>query len=170
MPISIAPPLAATLPIAEANVTNLVADLATLTAGVAAGIHSASLSFSSAQILGLDTTPRTIVAGVPGKVPIPIAAFGALTFGTTAYDATGTWRVFVGPTFGGSGFGLVTNNPLLKLDATQDTQSSTFVVWQDNGEPSALNTGQPLRIDLAFAVTTGDSTGVITIFYVLATA
>lgn len=43
------------------------------------------VSLSSAQILALDTTPVTVVAGVAGKIIMPIKIYWRYTYGTIAY-------------------------------------------------------------------------------------
>jgi hypothetical protein len=135
--------------------------------GGAQAVLTATVPLTSADILALATTPITVVAGVPGKVIVPVLFFGLFTPVTATYSAVGTWRIFTGPTFGSSGFGALAATDVVKLDATVATHSIQLTPYSDGGEAATLNTGQPLRVDLAGAVTTGDGTATIAVWYTL---
>ena len=135
--------------------------------GGGGGLLSRATTLTSADILALDSTPVTVVPAVAGKVIVPVVIFGNYTFVTTAYSDNGIWHIFNGPTFAQSGFGASTATTILPLAAAESRQSVQLTPYQDGGEQSALNIGQPLRVELAAAVTTGDGTGVVTIWYTL---
>jgi hypothetical protein len=134
------------------------------------GVRQVTVTLSSADILALNTTPITLVAGVPGNVVVPIVLYGVMTPGATLYTFAAAFRVFNGATFGTSGFGASTPALVLALTAAVPTQSVQLSPFADSGEASALNAGQPLRLDVNGAATLGNGTGAVTTVYTLVPA
>lgn len=137
--------------------------------GGAAVVQVSTVTLSSAQILALGTTPVTLVAAVAGKIIVPVSMCTVLTYGTTTYVETGSPRAFIGPTFGGSGWGSIVSG--VAIPGTNNSAAISDVTGSLAGDREALTllTGQPLRLDENNAVTTGDGTLAITTTYYLVT-
>ena len=135
--------------------------------GGAQPVLVATVALSSAEILALDSTPKTLVAGVPAKVILPVLFLGSITPGGTPYSDNPVGRVFLGPTFGASGFGASLLTPILGLTATTPHMGTVLSPFSDASEATSACVGQPLRLDLGSAVTDGDCTATVSVLYVL---
>lgn len=60
------------------------------------GLQQATTALSSAQILGLTSTPVTVVAGVAGKHIVPHSVVVKYIFGTVAYTTTNKGLLYLG--------------------------------------------------------------------------
>ncbi len=170
------PAVAASLPISEANVTNLTTDLATLTTA-ANTIRVTSKNITSAQLKALDATPITLLAAPGGHVLYIVTAMALhYRFVTTAYseDVRFALRVFYGSTIAGAGDLLVPLGQSGNGALFQQT-ADTYVVTPDIGSTDTLAADTmfaataienlPLKIGLTSPLTTGDGTLTVTTWY-----
>lgn len=165
MPISIAPPLAATLPISEANVTNLTTDLAAKTPLTT--INLATKNLTSANLLALNTTPvQVIAAPTAGTAIVPICAAMVGFFNTTAYaDLVNFFLIYHGTAKTGQS-ALLTLNPdglgqtanTISMQATAQGDAFNATVFDATALDIAAQTNDP---------TTGDGTARVLVWYSL---
>lgn len=134
-----------------------------------AGIYTAQVPLSSAQILNLFTTPVQLVAAPgSGKIIVPLSIIVDYTFVTTAYVSNTTLQIYENsdrsnPTWGPgiSSILTATSSQIRSLYNNAAANGTTVVQYADN---------QPLMITTATNnPTTGDGTAKLTVLYKIVT-
>ncbi len=109
------------------------------------------VDMTSAEILAMPGTPKLLVPGQVGKVPIPFIGFFEYTFGTVAYAGGSNWNVKEETTLTSIVpnvcTGAIFNSP---VSVKQQTGYSTAAVVRAAGNGLVLNS--------TVAFTTGDGT------------
>lgn len=132
--------------------------------GVSSALLIVHRDLSSAEILALDSAPVELVAGAAGFAYAFQTAFLVVRPGVTPYAGNYGGRVFVGPTYSGSGWG---NGAVLNNCFNQASAAASYVNIVDDGdyEPLNLLDGQPLKFDVNLPVTAGDGTATLSVSY-----
>lgn len=111
------------------------------------GISVAKVSISSAEILALNTTPKTLIAAPgAGKVIKVLGVTLALNFGTAAYAtntnlrlAVGTWDpILTATSYLGATQDVLTSYPLPTINSDPSTVVNTpLIAYAQTGNPTA---------------------------------
>lgn len=133
--------------------------------GGSSPVQNVAVPVSSAEILNLTASPKTIIAAPgAGKVVVPIAIFTVVTFVTTMYTLTGGAPPL-------SWLGYLAEGQYVQQLQGLDSPSSTETLSapMQGGTPESLGsiTNQPFVLgSLGSDVTDGDGTVVIYVSYV----
>ena len=126
-------------------------------------LSTGKISLTNAQILGLGTTPVLIIAAPgDGKVAVPTFIVWELVYGSVPFTIAAdppylVWRA--------DGSGPAANAVWYSIGDTVSEITPVGVQWYD-----ALTSGvenEPIVLTSDGAITDGDSTGAVTVFYVI---
>src|SRR5690349_7998744 len=133
-----------------------------------AAVQTATITLTSAQILGLYTTPVQVVpAPGTGQLLNPLSFTLQYKFGSTPYTVSPQGIQFISGAPGRDEYGSVTTSNL--LDAPSSRVATASANGQAGGDP-ATYANQPLMVDLSTSDPTGgDGTLTITVTYTVVT-
>ncbi len=153
MPFVKTQPLAAALPISEANVTNLVTDLATLTT-LASTLHTASVPISTAQIIAMNPAGQVTLVAAQGanKLIVPYACQVNYVPGNTLFDASPTYRIGLGASGNADNYMRLFFTSNIALDSAATPYLCMCDPTTSNNDFTAAMTNLPLTIASSIAV------------------
>lgn len=153
--------------VAPGAVDNVLSSDGTDWQSVPPGIYTKVISISSADILALFATPKTLVAAPgAGKILVPIACSFYFKHGATQYVGGGVVRL----AWAGSGNSLTTANLVSTtiMQGAVDSFITNLMLAQSEERNSFINTALTLRNQTA-AYTTGNGTAKVVITYAVVT-
>lgn len=134
-----------------------------LSSGSSSVLATSPVVMSSSEILNAYTTPKVIVAGVPGKVIMPVTSLGVFRTGAVPYDVSPAGSMLVGVAndnqfVTSTALGVLADGLLVATPAVGVTGSAALADWE--GVPIVVTFVNGNPID-------GDGTLSWTTYYVL---
>jgi hypothetical protein len=130
-------------------------------------LQSVTVPISSAEILALHTTPKVLVPAVADTIILPQIVVGNFAAGVTPYSGTPNYRLFIGNTFGTADIAIAhpASSFLTASDNIYYFYFGKNVIDDNHDAPPSLVVSVPFQFDLSGAVTAGDGTLEMTVFY-----
>ena len=158
------------------TITDVGGGTLNLQSAAGGGVQTASVTYSSAQMLALFTSgPLALAAGIAGKVLVPLAVTFNYVYGGSVYNTTGTTSLIVGWSglaFNSNNIATVLTSGFVNLTSNQLAISG----FTDGpvGQPSSALVGKGLTFGLNTAatqnLTSGNGTVTVTVSYVAVSA